>query len=223
MRRELKYTVPGSDMRLSLTRLRSLVPSLRLEHAPRQVTNVYFDSAHYACYHASTSGLARRLKVRVRWYDDIDVARNPVLELKHRVGQRGWKTRFPIEGLDLEHMTWNELRSRIWAQLPAAQAIRLAPLRFPVLLVTYRRHYFCSPDRRVRVTVDRHLRYFDQRNRPYPNFVFDTVSAECGVVECKLEEGSDVAAARILHPLGLRWTRFSKYCHGVEALSRRPG
>ncbi len=220
MRRELKVTVPGPDRRAVLTRVRSLVPALTLEHAPRQVTSVYFDTPNYACYQSSTAGLTRRVKLRLRWYGEGSVASNLVLELKQRAGQQGWKTRHPVHGRDLQNMSWSELRSRVLAQLPPRDALLLAPLRVPVLLATYRRHYLSTRDRRVRVTVDCGLRYLDQRNRSYPNFVFDSVATNLSIIECKLEHGTDLSAARILEPLGVRWTRFSKYCYGLEALSR---
>ena len=114
-------------------------------------------------------------------------------------------------------MSWAEIRSEVLRQITGPDRLHVETLRVPVLLVTYQRHYLVTTDRRLRVTLDTNLRFFDQRTRARPNLTFDSIAAHFAVVECKMD--ADVDPGRVLEPLGLRWTRFSKYCHGVSVLS----
>lgn len=216
-RRELKYLMPSRGGRSDVLRVQSLVPALGVQHQPRQVTSAYFDSAAYRAFRLSSAGSSHRLKMRLRWYGDPRRPSSPILELKFRLNHRGWKSRHVLDPMDLDRMTWAAIRAEVLRQVPDVDRLHVETLCVPVLIVTYRRHYLVTMDRRLRVTVDSDLRYFDQRTRARPNLVFDTVAAHFAVVECKMDAALD--PGNVVGGLCLRWTRFSKYCHGVSVLS----
>ena len=220
MRRELKYVLGGVDQRSVATFVLSRLPGLTQDHAARRVSSVYFDSHRYVAYSQSNAGMSQRTKLRLRWYGDSLADARPVIELKRRLEHVGSKRLEPIDSVDLQRMTWAAIRAEMATRLSGQELLEVQGLRLAILVATYRRHYFATIDRQIRVTVDTDLQFFDQRHRPKPNFVFDSVKAGFAVIECKIEESVDWRAARLLEPLGLRWTRFSKYCFGLTALSR---
>lgn len=218
-RREFKYLLPHVHGALAVSRVHRSVPLLTREHAPRQVSSIYFDSASYDCYRQSNSGDNERVKLRMRWYGDGLVV-TPVLELKHRANHMGWKGQHSLPSMELGALTFGELRERFRACVTPREQALVDVLRFPVLIATYHRHYLVTPDRRIRVTVDTALRFIDQRNRRRPNLQFDRCEADFSVVECKLDAEHEPAARALLRNFGTRHSRFSKYCFGVGALAR---
>jgi hypothetical protein len=221
MRRELKCLLPLVRGRTPAMLMASRAPSLTLAFPPRQVSSVYFDSANYECYRLSNSGISQRMKLRLRWYGDL--AANPpmVLEIKHRINHLGSKSRHRLDKLSIQDMMWHSIRSEISARLEGPDRLVVEALRFPILIATYYRQYFVKTDSSIRVTVDTDLRIFDQRFNAKPNLIFDCVQANFAVLECKFDPAQEPEAFHLLRPLDLRWTRFSKYCFGLGALTRR--
>jgi hypothetical protein len=194
------------------------VAALRRHHPARTVTSLYFDSASYSAYQDSIGGFSERLKVRLRWYGLPGAWTEPILELKHRSNHTGWKRTYRIGALDLGAMTWDELRPELARRVGPSAGAALARMPQPVLVSQYQRAYFHAPERGMRVTVDTDLRFFDQRWRPALNLTFNAIQAGFAVVECKAAPSRIHHAASALAPLGLRRTRFSKYCFGLERL-----
>jgi hypothetical protein len=215
-RREYKYLLPA---RTSVAHVRALVPSLRIEYAPRLVSSVYFDTNAYETFEQSNSGMSQRTKLRLRWYGDLRLAARPVVELKHRLNHQGSKVQYPLGPIDFGSTTWAAVRAMMLAGVAGTDRLLVEALRVPILIASYHRHYLVSNDRRLRVTLDTGLRFFDQRHRPAPNLRFDTVRAHLAVLECKMDEAVHTDETRILEPLKVRWTRFSKYCYGLGELS----
>jgi hypothetical protein len=219
-RRELKYLLPYSAGRCPELFVKALIPSLKVEYPPRLISSVYFDTASYASYEQSNSGMSERMKLRLRWYDNLRIAERPTLEFKHRVNAQGWKRQYKLMPMQLEGVGWDVIRTSIAAQVLDRNSLHIAAFRFPILIASYYRHYFITVNRKIRLTVDTELHFLDQRYRPRPNFTFDAVHGDFAVVECKMDKTLDASAAGLVKPLGLRWTRFSKYCFGLAALSR---
>ena len=84
----------------------------------------------------------------------------------------------------------------------------------PVLLNSYNRSYYGTPDKRFRITVDRNLRYasFLSCNR----FIRYTTKEEAVVMEIKYEMEDDIYTDRITQHFPLRQTKSSKYVTGVQ-------
>ncbi|MGQ0764809.1 MAG: polyphosphate polymerase domain-containing protein [Gemmatimonadota bacterium] len=219
-RRELKYLLRGTHEQAA-DAIRCRLPSLRPHHPPRRVSSVYFDTPGYASYAQSNAGLSERLKLRLRWYGALLPETRPILEIKTRAAERGWKRQMELPAIDLTRITWSELRRFLAAAVNGDDRLVVSLLSVPVLIASYTRNYFVSANRRVRVTVDTGLRYHDQRLRSTVNTAFDAVRANVSVLECKMSPSDQAQTEAMLRPLGVRQTRFSKYCHGVELLSRR--
>lgn len=220
LRRELKFVLPALPSELAVSRIRARLPNLVAEYPRRRVSSIYFDSATYHSYMQSNSGMSARVKLRMRWYGEaMEVA--PVLELKNRLSHVGWKRQHQLRLLDLADVSFDDLRATFRREVSQTERTTIDMLHRPIVIVSYERHYFRTVDRKLRVTIDSGLRFFDQRNRPWPNFVFDRRDAAFTIVECKGSADDLVGATNALAALGARQSRFSKYCYGVGLLSRR--
>jgi len=70
----------------------------------RFVNSIYFDSPDMKNYSDSINGSKDRLKVRIRWYDDLfGYVEKPVLEFKNRYGFLVTKKLFPIKHFSVDN------------------------------------------------------------------------------------------------------------------------
>jgi hypothetical protein len=186
----------------------------------RQVNNVYFDGFDLSAYRENLSGTSRRSKVRFRWYGELEQAESGTLEVKRRESGLGWKLSFRTEFVPLENRRWTVVRRQLRQALARQGRLWLDANPVPVLINRYRRRYFESADRRVRVTFDWHQRVYDQRLLPVPNFSRRANLPESMVVEFKFHPDDRRQASDWIQGIPLRVSRNSKYVIGVQAILR---
>jgi SPX domain protein involved in polyphosphate accumulation len=220
-RREFKFLLMQRGGGDAPSRVAASVPALRREYPSRQVTSLYFDSPTLSSYQESTSGMSERVKVRLRWYGALTPETTAVLELKYRANQLGWKSQYALGALPLEDCSLGALARSFGSRVTPAERPLVEVLRVPILVTSYHRHYFCTADGAIRVTVDTGLCVRDQRLRPRLNLTFDGARSGFAVLECKLDPAREHEGMSLLRRLAPRHTRFSKYCHGVERILQR--
>lgn len=198
----------------------------RVAYPPRQVNNVYFDTADCRCLDANLMGLGERAKLRLRWYGP---SRRRVtgaqLELKRRSGSVGWKEILPlVVELDLAGERWSELTHALREAAGDAAAPWLAAFPYPALLNHYRRAYYVTPDGVLRLTLDTQLHAYGQRDAERPNLDRPAPLPDRGLVELKapVDTPSYQRLAGALAHFPLRPDRHSKYVQGLLA-ARYPG
>jgi hypothetical protein len=218
-----EYKVPCEPARLpeieAWVRLQSA--AWRTSYPPRQVNNVYFDSPDLHDLNANLSGVGRREKLRLRWYGpDLTRISGAQLELKCKDGVAGWKDIVYFAGeLELTGWSWPTLVTTLRGGLEARAKLWLDCRGAPVLINSYRRDYYESPDGVLRVTLDTHLRAYDQRFSMAPNLDRPSLQPEQMVVELKGPVDDDAARrlSQVLMTLPVRVDRFSKYLRGMLA------
>ena len=184
---------------------------------PRQVNNVYFDSESLDLFRMNESGVSTRFKLRIRWYEDLRRAVNPVLELKFRSGVNGWKLRHELPAdFDLAELRWSELRHQIRRSLPPALLPYANFTARPVVLNSYQREYFTTVDGRLRVTIDHGMRSFDQRFGARPNWLHSVPAPDMVVVELKAAVEDEAIVRDAAPRFGWRLSRNSKYVRGLQ-------
>jgi hypothetical protein len=190
-----------------------LHPALfRAAYPPRWVNNVYLDTAALAAFHDNQDGLARRRKVRVRWYGELlGRSERPRLELKEKRGLAGAKRGFELPPFELAPgfaaAGVRALLAR--AALPDDVRAILAPLE-PRLVNRYRRAYYVSADGRFRLTLDTRLE-FRPLQRLWSSLVQRSELRDLIVIELKYALEHDDDAARVVSALPFRVTRSSKF------------
>ena len=187
------------------------------QHADRRIHNVYFDTIDLIAYQDNVSGIARRSKVRYRWYGEEDTPAPGVLEVKIKRNVYGWKLRFAAETTPYEPgATWTTIRRSIREQVGRQGRVWIDANPVTVLINCYQRRYFVSNDGAVRVTVDNALKTWDQRFRAYPNLTHRVLAPDLLVVEFKSAREDRETLSRLIQGIPIRASKFSKYIRGVE-------
>ena len=195
-----------------------LHPALFREVYPwRWVNNLYLDSPALSSYFENVAGIADRMKVRIRWYGDLRQAvERPVLELKIKRGLMGTKLAFALDPVAMEPGFNSGLLRRCITQSEVPADIReLVKGLEPALLNRYRRRYFESADRKVRLTLDWD-REFSKINPSGLTFSQNWRLDNATIVELKYDPDSDQRAAEISNEFPFRLTKSSKYVQGLE-------
>jgi len=212
LRHELKFACDEEaygELRMTLRLDRA---GIRTLHPPRRVHSLYLDTTFQRALEDNLAGLSARDKVRLRWYGEERENVRGTLEHKRRENTLGWKETLalaqPIQVAGAQRRRFmQELERRCDERWRRHVLHGLEPMQW----ISYRREYFTSADRRVRLTVDRELRCADQQplfrlsdqlRTPAPRLLVLEVKCEPG----DLELASDLVG-RIRIPLG----RCSKY------------
>jgi len=186
----------------------------------RIVNNIYFDSEELSHYHNNVEGNKQRLKVRIRWYGELNkIVKEPRLELKIKDGLLGSKLSFPLKPFKFKDgKSIAPLLKKVFADsiLPAWLKDYLKRMN-PSLLNNYCRRYFVSFDKKCRITLDYNLKFypFSFGNLFLKNFGKD----DAVIVELKYEKEYDDSASFISNHFPFRLTKNSKYVGGVDILS----
>ncbi len=188
-------------------------------YPPRYINNVYLDTFTHSYFFDHVNGVPKRKKVRVRWYGELEGEEGAIdklqLEIKTKDGTVMSKFGYPLASSCLDEMLrpdgLRELVNR--SDCPSGITALVASLR-PVLVNRYRREYFRTADKKVRITIDRDLRFY-QVDRPRPqnnaSYVDSAVIMEIKYDHRAVNEGVDVSS-RFSIPL----CKNSKYVYGME-------
>ncbi|MEM1319766.1 MAG: polyphosphate polymerase domain-containing protein [Bacteroidota bacterium] len=207
MRHERKYKIDPLHLPVVHEVLRQHPGSFRTIFPDRQINNIYFDTPGLTAYKDNVMGIAERKKYRVRWYgDDPLEVQQPVLEVKIKNNELGWKESQQMEGFD-----WNNLMEL--ARRVGRMTKKMEPLQ-PVLMNAYRRSYYGTANGQYRITIDHQLRFFSLlQARRFTRF---QISEPVVIVELKYAAELDEAAEEIRQYIPFRQTKSSKYVTGVD-------
>lgn len=193
--------------------------SFKTAYPDRVVNNIYYDTYELGCLAQNFAGVSERKKYRFRWYGDTFSPGKGTFEIKERLNLLGRKQRYPLElSAPLDELSHATLRAEILAQIPAAAAAQFQSITEPVLVNRYRRQYFESFSRRVRITIDQRLEFYDQRRALRPRMRFAQNAPDIVILECKFAALDGDETRRLLGGLPGRMSRCSKYILGVQGM-----
>ena len=142
-----------------------------------------------------------------------------MFEIKKRKNMLGSKERYPVALSDsLDRLSLDRVRREIVAQLPDSAAANFRPISEPVLINRYRRQYFESFSHRIRITIDRELKFFDQRHALRARIRFASNTPDVVILECKFAAEHARETRSLLGGLPGRLARCSKYMLGVQGM-----
>jgi hypothetical protein len=152
-----------------------------------------------------------RTKTRLRWYGAETRVVHGRLEKKSRENSLGWKESLSLDDpLEISGMERRRFVAELARRADPAWRAHLAGLE-PAQWVRYSREYYTSADRRVRLTLDRELHFFDQRRLGRLSDAERTPSARILVLELKCAPADLEAAREIVAGLPIPPGRCSKY------------
>ena len=217
-RYEIKIAIEDNSLAEVRMWLR-LHPANFSQHYPqRRVNSIYFDSPDLSSVHENLSGMNQRRKLRLRWYGNIGCVTGGNWEIKCKERNLGWKVTRPMgQCIPLSEMNWQEILAILQANTCDSVGMQLAHSSWPTLINSYERQYYLSWDRSIRVTVDYHQAFFDQRLSGTPNLTrpLPYPGRDSIVLEIKAPETSHDQLAEIVQHFPVRVTKNSKYVNGM--------
>lgn len=215
-RYERKFVVPNKSYPLSLF-LKTLKVPFREVYASRIINNVYFDTLNYQSFTENIHGKSDRLKVRMRWYDELLSQQQffPKLEFKIKRALLGTKRVYELcavskrEALLDKRAIYKNLSE---AGLPA-NVLDDLKIRQPVLINRYKRKYFASLDKRIRITLDTEISF---RRFGILNQKIGQSYGAPDILELKYDASEEGFGREIGRMLPFRLSKFSKYQLGME-------
>ena len=192
---------------------------MRRAYPERWVNSLYFDDLDLRCLAENYAGISHRMKARFRWYGNLEVPETGTLEFKIRCNGLGRKIMFPLDQPEIRHgMRASKFTRKLWDAFdPGAESVAN---RFsqPIVLIRYLRGYYESFDKKIRLTLDKHLTCYNQRDGSQLNFQKPsaTLARKFAILEAKAssEHQSELSYALINIPA--RRSRFSKYVWAVN-------
>ncbi|MHC4942726.1 MAG: VTC domain-containing protein [Planctomycetota bacterium] len=178
----------------------------------RLVQSVYLDTPEGDALEENLAGISHREKLRFRWYGPDAHQVSGTLECKIRENMLGWKRLLEIKKpLDVEGAKRHEFVRALWEEATPVWRARLAPAIEPVQWIAYEREYFGSADGKLRVTVDRELRTYDQRGRLVLSRAFESPPPNIVVMEIKCATAHYDEARRLINRLPFFVDKCSKF------------
>lgn len=178
----------------------------------RQINNIYFDTSQFRHYYDNLAGAEDRLKVRVRWYGDLNYLHKPQLEVKVKSATVNKKLVQTINKISLNPININ-FSSKLNNKL---LAIKFANLQ-AVLLNSYQRQYFQDFTGRFRITIDTQLNFYPISSKKMVKFN-QKIHVPGTILELKYGPELDTEADQITSFFPFRLSRNSKYVMGISRL-----
>ncbi len=204
MRYERKYQVASHDYHRVYDLIMNNPMGFERSYDDRKVNSIYYDDINYSCYNDNLTGVAERVKYRVRWYGDIlDLVPNPILEKKIKKGLLGTKEYTNIDDFELRRGAPNLL-----------DHVHTTNVLIPTVLVRYDRTYFESYDKKIRATIDRNIEYGIVSNRKMVGQFYQDPKV---ILEIKYDQSDEEDAQDCLQSIPYRLSKNSKY---VAAMSQ---
>jgi SPX domain protein involved in polyphosphate accumulation len=185
----------------------------------RNINNIYFDTLGLNHYYDNVEGSSNRLKVRIRWYGNLfGTIDRPVLEYKIKKGLLGKKKSYLLNSFlfDTAFDRTQLLKATNENAVPKQIQEELLALK-PTLLNSYTRKYFLSADKKFRITIDHHLRYFGI-GPMHNTFSNKNADHRTTVLELKYDAASETEAKEISTQFPFALTKSSKYLQGLERI-----
>tara|TARA_R110002072_G_scaffold64203_5_gene159763 strand:- start:105871 stop:106554 length:684 start_codon:yes stop_codon:yes gene_type:complete len=182
---------------------------------PRIIHNIYCDSELLSAYDENISGASERVKVRYRWYEDINTHEmtDITTELKYKNGKLGGKKFVKLNKKKSEISDLDMIKLATEKAPPELTGV-LSTYSTPSMYNQYERTYFVSQDDKIRVTID-------------TSIMFSPLYIESGeksrldirpfsIIEVKGAPADHQEISDFLKDFPYRPYRFSKYVVGIQ-------
>jgi len=222
IRIEKKYTFNQVEKELVRDQIFGSQLAFSKTYEKRSIHSLYFDTHDYSCYNENLSGVAKRIKIRLRWYNQIEglTPSKVIFEIKVKSNIQGNKLTQELELRDpVSLRSGQNLVLHLRELLPSNFLPYFDNFCEPTLLVSYNREYYEDQEKRVRVTIDDELLF----SKPSLNSVLlmdagQTVKMTHGVIEVKTPYTERANIDKLfLENDFIRSGRHSKYSIGVAS------
>jgi len=210
---EVKEVFSCSDLYKIEKAIRSSSFAFYTAYPNRRINSLYFDNHQYEYLTDSMEGNSLRIKKRIRWYGQSTDKCMSTLEIKRKQGYLSWKESYKDSHILNPYSTdWKDFIIQKKNQsLPHHKLLNLQPKS----IVCYDRSYYCSFDRKIRITVDQNITTLDQSKFHTPNLTNRRPQLNIVVVEVKIDKDNSSLLRSVTKELPFSPKRFSKYCESI--------
>ena len=152
---ERKWKIP-SDKFLNLDKALKNSNFCFIKHfEKRWVNSIYFDDMFNNSIYQNLDGIQKKYKVRIRWYGNRNVIKNPTIEIKKKDGFIVLKDKKKINSINTEisKQVLSNLTHELKKNFPILISFK------PVSFTHYLRFYYISKDNKIRATIDKDISY----------------------------------------------------------------
>lgn len=182
----------------------------------RWINNVYYDTGNLDCLLDNVAGLPNREKLRLRWYGLDEEPENCVMEIKKKRNKLVEKIAAPCRKFTLSQLPEIDPLALLEPDAKADLVRAAACCIQPTLMNRYHRRYFVSQDKRVRVTIDRDLSFWDMRGGGAVDHADISYKTYSTIMEFKLAPEDREICSELMAGLPLTASRCSKYAVGMQ-------
>lgn len=214
-RYERKFDVNGLPFNVVEQIIRLNPACFREVYYPRSINNIYLDTHEKKSWRGNVNGDPDRVKTRIRWYGELfGNAESPTLEFKVKNGLLGRKPAYKLPDFHVDSsITKTAVQEIVRAAVVPPEVLGLIYDLEPTLLNCYKRKYYLSGNKKIRLTLDSELTYYKfgaNNNHFRRTYVEDNV-----IVEVKYNSEDDHLVSDITKSFPFRLTKKSKYVSGV--------
>lgn len=215
---EVKEVFSCSDLYKIEKAIRSSRFAFYSTYPNRRINSLYFDNHQYEYLTDSIEGNSLRTKKRIRWYGQSKDKCTGTLEIKRKQGYLSWKESYKESHiLNTCSTEWKDfILQKKNQSLPHHELLNLKPKS----IVCYDRSYYCSFDRKIRITVDQNITTFDQFKFYSPNFTNSRKLFATIIIEIKIDKENSRLLRSVIKELPFSPKRFSKYCESILPSNR---
>ncbi len=216
---EVKFASYNINYPIIMNWLKSNNLNFKKEYDNRTINNLYFDTNNLDAYKDNVYGHSSRIKTRFRWYGDFKQKNFGNLEFKFKRNIYGWKERYKIEKLSLvNNKDLNSIKTTINNYIPFRAKTFFSKNNIPQIVNQYEREYFISNNNKFRITIDKNMKIFNQRNTNLLNLKKESIIQNYIILEVKFGRSSYSKIKDILHDIPIRASRNSKYINSIRAV-----
>ena len=228
MRQEKKYTFSITNLSDVKKSVEDSNYSVSKSYENRYVNSLYLDSFDYLNYEENLGGISNRSKARLRWYSkkpftkitkDTDV----YFEIKTRTNLFGSKL---IHKINFPDYTFSYDQN-----LMINYSRKILPLKFLPYIdhcsilslgVSYEREYYETYSKKLRITIDKKIKFLKPNNFKVFNFKqTETYSLDYGVLELKFPKNAYNEISNVpLDFVEITSGRHSKYSVGINLINK---
>jgi len=186
MRYERKWIVKIQHYNKLINDIINLNEKFKKVYPDRYVNSIYFDVPNLFSVRENFYGLTEKRKFRVRWYGDKKIINDPVLESKEKYGWINKKKIIKLENVN--NFDIREKQNIIKIENIINKKLNYHKRLIPLVSTHYLRKYLVSEEKKIRITIDRHLQYGEILNH---NFVCRSLDLKNLIFEMKYENKFD--------------------------------
>jgi len=228
MRQEKKYTFSITNLLDVKKSIQNSSFSISQSYENRYVNSLYLDSFDYLNYEENLGGISNRSKARLRWYSKKPFAKitkntNIFFEIKTRTNLFGskliHKINFPDRAISYDH---NSMVNYLRKILPLKLLPYIDHCSVFSLGVSYEREYYETSSKKLRLTIDKKIKFIKPNNFEVFNFKqLETYNTDYGILELKFPKNTyNKTADMPVDFLDITSGRHSKYSVGINLINK---